>query len=101
MLEFTFDGVLWIYEGKAKIHFVTVPDDISGSIKAFVAGPRRGWGAVKVSVQIGQTRWRTSIFPIDKGKSFILPIKAEVRKAEELEEGSCPTVFLSVEPDLV
>ena len=101
MLEFSFEAAIWIYQGKSKIHFVTVPEDIATSIKAFVAGPRRGWGAVRVSVRIGKTYWRTSMFPMRSQQTYILPIKAEIRKAENLAEGSCPSICLMAEPDLI
>ncbi len=101
MLEFSFEAAIWVYQGKAKIYFVTVPEDIATSIKAFVAGPRRGWGAVRVTVRIGETCWRTSMFPMSAQKTYILPIKAEVRKVENLAEGSCPSICLMAEPDLI
>jgi hypothetical protein len=100
MLDFTFDAELWIYQGRARIYFVTVPADIAQHIKSFIAGPRRGWGAIKVSVKIGQSRWRTSIFPMGEEQSYILPIKAEIRKAQGLDEGDTARITLSAEPDL-
>lgn len=99
MLDFTFSSALWIYQGRARIHFVTVPEDISGHIKAFLAGPKRGFGAVKVTAHIGQSRWRTSIFPMGENDSYILPVKAAIRKVENLHEGDCPTINLSAEPE--
>ena len=41
---------------------------------------------VPAKVQIGKTRWKTAMFP--KNASHIVPIKASVRKAEDLDEGS-------------
>jgi len=42
---------------------------------------------MKVHVTIGETAWDTSIFP-DKGSGgWLLPVKAAVRKAEELVVG--------------
>ena len=41
-------------------------------------GKRRGFGSVKVTVPLGESRWRTSLFP-NKDGSWFLPIKKPVR----------------------
>ena len=53
-----------------------------------------GWGVIPVYVRIGETEWQTSLFP--KDGRYIVPIKASVRKAENLEEGDNVTVRLQV-----
>ena len=49
--------------------------------------PRRGWGAVPVTVQIGKTAWQTSLFPDKKSESYLFAIKAEVRRQEAIVAG--------------
>ena len=49
-------------------------------------GLGRGFGSLRVTACIGDTRWQTSVFP-QKGEGWILPIKAAVRKAEGIDEG--------------
>jgi hypothetical protein len=49
-------------------------------------GKRRGFGSVKVTARIGETRWQTSLFPQKTGGWF-LPIKKPVRLAEGLDFG--------------
>ncbi len=44
-------------------------------------GKRRGFGSVKVTVTLGDSRWQTSLFP-NKDGSWFLPIKKPVRVAE-------------------
>lgn len=53
-----------------------------------------GWGMIPVTGQIGDTRWTTSLFP--KDDQYIVPIKASVRCAENLEEGDVVTIALTV-----
>jgi len=48
---------------------------------------RRGFGAVKVSVSVGQTKWRSSVFPDAKSGRYLLPLKAEVRKKVKIAAG--------------
>ena len=49
-------------------------------------GKRRGFGSVKVSARIGDTRWSTSLFP-QKSGGWFLPVKKPVRLAEDLDFG--------------
>ena len=59
-------------------------------------GRRRGFGAVKVRVEIGETRWDTSIFPHKESGGWLLPIKASVRKAEGVVAGDEVTLTLTL-----
>lgn len=62
-----------------------------------VAGPSaKGFGAVRVEVTVGRTVWRTSIFPDNASKTYVLPIKKAVRKAEQLEAGDTARVRLEL-----
>lgn len=86
-LSFTFTGTCWLWQAeKAAWHFVSLPEDKSEEIKFFsdnMSVKKRGWGAVKVIAKIGKTKWSTSIFP-QKSGAYILPIKADVRKKENI-----------------
>ena len=81
---FEFTAPLWLYGGKATWHFLTLPFDVTDQIDEVTHESKRGFGSVRVSVTIGGTTWATSIFPDNSRKSFILPVKAAVRKAEGL-----------------
>lgn len=85
-----------MYQGKGAWFFITLPKDDSARIK-FFAGPRRGWGSVRVEAQIGKTKWKTSIFPDKKADAYFLPVKADVRATEKLEAGRNVGVRLRIE----
>ena len=58
-------------------------------------GIRDIWmGNVPANVRIGKTEWKTALF--HKDGRYIVPIKASVRTAENLEEGDKVTVRLEV-----
>ncbi len=98
-LSFTFTGKCWLWQGKGAWHFITLPKDKSEEIKFFnenLQGKRRGWGAVRVLVTIGNTTWQTSIFPHSKADAYILPIKAEVRKKEKIAASDSVKVTLEI-----
>lgn len=97
MPAYTFDATLYRWEAQsAAWTFADLPFDAADEIEDAQHGPRRGFGAVKVDVRIGGSRWRTSIFPSKERKTFILPVKKAVLKAEGVANGD--TVEITVEP---
>lgn len=91
---FVFSAVLWRYNGSVPWHFLTVPPDVGKLIRPHA--PKVGFGSVRVHVSIGDTRWKTSLFPDRSSGSYLLPVKADVRKRESLHEGSTVDVFLEL-----
>jgi hypothetical protein len=89
-----FNGTIWFWRGPAPWYFVTVPAEQSSNLQAISVFVTYGWGMIPVQVRIGKTVWATSLFP--KDGRYIVPIKASVRKAENLEEGDEVTVRLEV-----
>jgi hypothetical protein len=51
---------------------------------------------VKVEARIGFYSWKTSIFPDKKSGCYLLPLKAEVRKALQISDGDEVFVTLTV-----
>ncbi len=94
MIIIEIKGEIWFWRGPAPFYFVTVPEAESRNIKAVSGIVTYGWGVIPVRVRIGNTGFTTSLFPKD-GK-YIVPIKASVRKAENLALGDEVTVRLEV-----
>ncbi|MCL1899309.1 MAG: DUF1905 domain-containing protein [Promicromonosporaceae bacterium] len=94
--SFTFTAPAWISAGDdgPVWWFVTVPPDESDALDELPLG-KGGFGSIKVSAEVGATKWTTSLFPSDKHKAFILPLKAPVRKAEGIVEGAPITVTVT------
>ena len=84
---FEFTASLWRYPGEGGWHFVSLPPELGDEITELTAGSRAGFGSVRVSATVGATSWRTSIFPDSKTRSYVLPVKKEVRDAEKLGPG--------------
>ena len=93
-MNIEFSGKLWYWKGPAPWYFVTVPAELSRDINAIAQIVTYGWGMIPVHAQIGKTEWTTSLFP--KDGSYIVPVKANIRKVEQLEEGDTVTVRLEV-----
>lgn len=81
-----FRAKLWIFETSAAPWFlVTLPKELGARIRFESAGLKAGFGSVRVQVTVGDTTWKTSVFPDKKSGSYVLPVKAEVRNNENLK----------------
>ncbi len=90
----SFAADLWRYPGDAGWYFVSLPLDVATDIRETVEP--RGFGSVRVTATVGATTWSTSVFPDASSGSYVLPVKAAVRRAESLDEGAVVTVHLVV-----
>ena len=96
-------GPLWRWTTPAAPtawHFITI-DGEAGEALSGTALMRRmerslgGFGSLKVTATIGDSTFRTSLFP-SKELGWLLPVKASVRKAEGIGEGDAVQVILEV-----
>jgi hypothetical protein len=92
---FKMKATVWQYPGAGGWHFLTLPQEESEIIKEAFSALIHGWGSLPVTVTIGQTVWKTSIFLDSKSGSYLLPLKAEVRKKEKIGIGD--TITFSIE----
>lgn len=99
---FTFNAKIWLYPGEsANWHFVTLDKAGAEIVKKSQEGEKRkGWGSVKVTATIGSTSWKTSVFPDKQSGSYLLPIKAAVRKKEKVGHGYAVDIGLRLEGGL-
>lgn len=90
-----FAAELWEYGGTATWVFVTLGVEDSEEIEAHTP-PRTGFGSVRVSVRIGDTEWKTSVFPDSSSGSYVLPVKRAIRDKEGIDVGDVVEVHLKV-----
>lgn len=98
-----FTGPLWRWttpSAPAAWHFVTIDGEAGEALSATalmrrLEGLAKGFGSLKVSATIGDSTFRTSVFP-SKELGWLLPVKASVRKAEGLDEGDLVEVTLDL-----
>lgn len=94
--EYKIDATVWLYQGMAGWHFVTLPEDVSEDIKRQFGDLKRGWGSLPVKVTVGKTTWKTSIFPDKETKGYLLPLKANVRKKEKIVADKKITLVMEI-----
>ncbi|MFN9634091.1 MAG: DUF1905 domain-containing protein [Erythrobacteraceae bacterium] len=86
-------GPVWLWQGsdgapaKGSWYFLTIDGETAQGIRAHAVNAA-AWGSVYVAATIGATTWRTSLFPSKQVGGWLIPLKAAVRKAERIAEGS-------------
>jgi len=93
-MRIEFSGKIWYWRGPAPFFFVTVPEEDSRELKAVSGAVTYGWGMIPVRACVGETAWKTALFP--KDGRYLVPLKEAVRNAEGLHEGSEVRVVLEV-----
>ncbi|WP_216320007.1 DUF1905 domain-containing protein [Deinococcus aestuarii] len=93
-MNLEFSGELWHWAGPAPWYFVAVPVRECRVLQTASKFVTYGWGMIPAQVRIGETEYRTSLFP--KEGRYLVPVKASVRRAERLEEGAEVRVCLRV-----
>jgi hypothetical protein len=87
--EYLFHAELWQWDARNadSWFFVSLPPDVADDVLEAGEHVSRGFGSIRVEVTVGSTTWRTSVFPDAKRRTFVLPVKKAVRRAEGLEPG--------------
>ena len=91
-IEFTNKMIFW--RGPSPFYFVPIPAEESAAIKDISNMVTYGWGVIPVTVRIGKTSFKTSLFP--KDDLYLVPIKAAVRKAEDIDDDAVVTLQLDI-----
>lgn len=81
---------------EGRMHFMSVPAELSGEIKAHAMLVRRGFGSVRVEVTLGDITWRTSVFPVKSSGGYFLPVKMDVVRKADAVAGDEVTVRLEL-----
>lgn len=95
-MKYSFLAEIWLWEGQGAWHFLTLPGDISAEIKEAFGTGRPGFGSIRVTATIKDHIWKTSIFPDSKSGSYLLPVKAEIRKKANISAGDQVEVNLDL-----
>nr|WP_321358756.1 DUF1905 domain-containing protein [uncultured Draconibacterium sp.] len=95
-IKYTFSGKLWKYAGQAGWHFISLPNEISKEIRENLKWQEEGWGRMKAIATIEKEEWRTAIWFDKKLNTYLLPIKADIRKKLKLETGQMLVVNISI-----
>ena len=84
------------YPGMAAWFFVYVDKKQADIIRKKHAHKKAGFGSIRVKATIGKTVWRSSIFPDKQSGCYVLPLKKEIRRAEDIDVGDSVAFTLEI-----
>lgn len=87
-IPYSFKAAPWKYAGAGAWYFVSLPVKMAKEIRTALRQEEEGWGRLKATARIGNSEWKTAIWFDTKSNTYLLPLKAEIRKKEQLEEGT-------------
>ena len=78
----------------SSVDFASTAAPMAGCVRA--SRSARAFGSLAVSVEIGRSTWSTSLFFDSNTNTYLLPLKADIRRQEHIDEGDTVTVRLAV-----
>lgn len=79
-IEYTFSAKVLYSEW----YFTSLPRELAEEIRENHKAFEEGWGRLKVLAKIGSSEWNTAIWFDTKSQTYLMPIKAEIRKKEKI-----------------
>ena len=76
--------------------FVSLPKEISRAMRENFRHLEEGWGRMKVTAKLGSSEWHTAIWFDTKQDTYLLPIKAKIRKQENVALGEALRIVIWV-----
>ncbi|HEU5165048.1 MAG TPA: DUF1905 domain-containing protein [Chitinophagaceae bacterium] len=84
-IKYKFTAKPWQYSGPGGgWHFVSLPVELAKKIRNALKSEEEAWGRLKATAKIGNSEWSTAIWFDTKRNTYLLPLKSEIRKKENL-----------------
>lgn len=96
MAQFAFDATVIYWRGPAPFFYAPVPQAEAEVIRRASKLVSYGWGVIPVEVKVGGIASTTSLFP--KDGTYLVPLKAAVRKAVAVTVDDVIHIELSLQP---
>ena len=93
-IKYEFSATTWQYSSPGAWYFVSLPKGLSEEIRENFKWQEEGWGRLKATAKIGNSEWETAIWFDTKMNTYLLPLKSEIRKKENLEIGKNAEVII-------
>jgi hypothetical protein len=95
-LTYTFSAQVWQHASPGGWCFVSLPVELAKEIRTHLQQEEQGWGRLKATATINKSTWATAIWFDTKHHTYLLPIKATIRKKENIH----PEAIVQVSIDL-
>lgn len=84
-IKYSFSEKIWHHSSTGGWYFISLPKEMSKEIRNLLKSEEEGWGRLKAIAKIGKSYWKTSIWFDSKSETYLLPLKTEIRKMENIK----------------
>ena len=98
-VKYKFSAKAYQYSSSAEMcgwTFVSLPKELSAEIRENFKHLEEGWGRLKVTAKLGSSEWQTAIWFDTKQETYLLPLKAKIRKQERVTLDEDVQVVISI-----
>ncbi|OIQ30876.1 MAG: hypothetical protein BM564_01295 [Bacteroidetes bacterium MedPE-SWsnd-G2] len=95
-VKYQFTSTIWKHDAPGGWHFTSLPKSTSRDIRTLFGWQEEGWGRMKVKAQIEDVNWETAIWFDTKLDTYILPLKAEIRKKCKLDIDTITQIYIYI-----
>ena len=95
-IKYDFSAKIWKHNSNGGWFFVSLPKDISKEIRQHLKWQEEGWGRMKSSANVNGIEWETAIWFDKKLDTYLLPIKADIRRKLGLNLDDKISVSISI-----
>ena len=95
-IRYDFEAKIWRHNVQGGWFFVSLPNKTSNEIRENLKWQEEGWGRMKAQAIIKGIEWDTAIWFDKKKDTYLLPLKADIRKKAGLELGQSITISVFV-----
>jgi hypothetical protein len=97
LIQLSFETNVIYWRGPSPFFYAPIPQIHVAELRRVAKVVTYGWGMIPVDVTIGEVAFTTSLFP--KDDTYLLPIKAIVRRQAEITAGDTIMVELTIRSD--
>lgn len=84
---FVVKAKVWRFPGMGGWHFVYVDKEVGDTAVQRAKGKKFRNGLIPIWATVGETTWRTALLPYKKEDTYLIALKADVRRKEGVFEG--------------
>ncbi len=84
-IKYEFSAKTWQHSSSGGWYFVSIPKQMAKEIREILRSEEEGWGRLKAVARIGNSEWKTAIWFDSKNETYLLPLKSEIRRKENIE----------------
>ncbi len=95
-IQYKFTATPWRHASPGGWYFVSLPVETAKEIRSLLRFEEEGWGRLKATAKIGNTEWDTAIWFDTKINTYLLPLKADTRKKENISTNGSVKIILWV-----